>query len=74
MKARRGEAPADRLLIDPTNCDGIGMCSHLAPDLVTVDSWGYPILVQRILERGELRSARRAVAGCPRKALFIAAE
>ena len=71
---RRGEPPAARLLIDPTSCDGIGMCSHLAPELITVDSWGYPILAHRILQRAELRAARRAVAGCPRKALFIAAE
>lgn len=53
-------------------CDGVGICAHLAGDLVRVDSWGYPILADRPLDaRGE-RRARAAVAACPRRALFIA--
>jgi ferredoxin len=71
---RRRRPEAGRLLIDATACDGVGMCSHLAPELITVDSWGFPILSQRLLERSELRLAKSAVAGCPRKALFIASE
>jgi ferredoxin len=71
MTGRRPDQTTDRLLIDPTACDGVGICGHLAPELIRVDSWGYPILVQRILHRAELRVARAAVAACPRKALFI---
>jgi ferredoxin len=60
-----------RLRVDPVACDGIGMCAHLAPEVVRLDSWGYPILADRDLERRDERRARLAVAGCPRRALFL---
>jgi ferredoxin len=37
-----------RLRVDPTACDGIGMCAHLAPDLIVLDTWGYPIIAGRL--------------------------
>ena len=60
-----------RLRVDPVACDGIGICAHLAPDVVTVDSWGYPILPRRPLSDRERQQAARAVAGCPRRAMFL---
>jgi ferredoxin len=60
-----------RLRIDATACDGIGICSHLAPSVVSVDSWGYPVLAHEGLRGSSLAQAERAVAGCPRKALFL---
>jgi ferredoxin len=60
-----------RLRIDPVACDGIGICSHLAPTLVGLDSWGFPLLPRRPLSRAELGPARRVVAACPRRALFL---
>jgi len=64
-----GEA---RLRIDPSVCDGVGICAHLAPDLVTVDSWGYPILDPAPLaSTADLRQAKAAVAACPRSALYL---
>jgi ferredoxin len=67
------EAPGEpRLRIDPSVCDGIGICAHLAPDLITVDSWGYPILDPAPLStRSEQRQAAAAVAACPRSALHL---
>ena len=63
---------APRLVVDPVACDGIGMCAHLAPDLVSLDSWGYPIITDGpVTARGE-RQAKKAVAGCPRNALLLA--
>ena len=59
------------LRINPIACDGVGICSHLAPDLIAVDSWGYPILTGHPLRPSQQRSAEGAVNGCPRKALFI---
>jgi ferredoxin len=60
------------LRIDPAICDGVGICAHLAPDLITVDSWGYPIVSATPLERGgDRRQAEAAVRACPRKALFV---
>jgi ferredoxin len=63
---------AMRLVVDPVACDGIGMCAHLAPDLVRVDSWGFPIIAADPLTPREQRQAKKAVAGCPRNALLLA--
>lgn len=61
-----------RLRIDPSVCDGVGICAHLAPDLVTVDSWGYPILDPApLVSASERRQAAAAVAACPRSALYL---
>ena len=60
-----------RLRVDPVACAGIGMCAHLAEDLVRLDSWGYPMVPLRVLEPGESRQAARAVTGCPRHALRL---
>ena len=60
-----------RLVVDPVACDGIGMCAHLAEDLVRLDTWGYPVVPTRDLEQAEVRRAGRAVAGCPRRALRL---
>jgi ferredoxin len=50
------------------------MCAHLAPSLVTLDTWGYPLVPGHDLDRRETREAKRAVAGCPRRALFLETE
>ena len=59
-----------RLKIDPVACQGIGMCAHLAPDLVELDKWGYPILLERNAAEHDPRGVATAVAACPRRALF----
>jgi ferredoxin len=61
-----------RLVVDPVACDGIGMCAHLAPDLVQVDSWGYPIVTAQPSSTGQDRQAVRAAAACPRRAMLLA--
>ena len=67
----RKRAPGSRLVVDHVTCDGIGMCAHLAPDVVRADSWGYPIIAGDTLTTREERQARKAIAGCPRKALLL---
>ena len=47
--------------VDPIACDGFGHCAELAPELVGLDEWGYPVL----LARGTRRRARRG-ARAPR--------
>lgn len=61
-----------RLRVDPGVCDGVGICAHLAPDLIALDSWGYPIVSTDPLARGgDRRQAEAAVAACPRRALYL---
>jgi len=60
--------------VNPILCDGFGHCHELAPELVQVDEWGYPIISDQptsMSERAVLESARLAVRGCPRQALRI---
>ena len=60
--------------INPILCDGFGHCGELAPDLVHMDEWGYPIITTvpvPLSNLAALESARYAVRGCPRQALRI---
>lgn len=73
----RGAAPAPaaprpphRLQLDPVACDGHGLCAAAAPDLVTLDRWGFPV-VRPDVERGTLAQARAAAAACPALALRL---
>lgn len=62
------------LRVNPILCDGYGHCHELAPELVTVDEWGYPVIKSTpvpLTNLGALESARYAVRGCPRQALRI---
>jgi len=71
--SRRTAAPASAasLRIDPIECEGVGICAHLAPETVTVDPWGYPIIDDSALEGRRLRRAKAAAAACPRRALYL---
>ncbi len=62
----------ERLRVDIVACEGVGICGHLAADVVRVDSWGYPIIEDGPLTRETARQARAAVTACPKKALFLA--
>jgi ferredoxin len=62
------------LRVNPILCDGFGHCHELAPELVKVDEWGYPIITTKpsaLSDSAALESARYAVRGCPRQALRI---
>jgi ferredoxin len=59
------------LRVDPTACAGHGLCAELAPELVTLDEWGYPMVKDRPVPRALDRTARRAVADCPALALAL---
>jgi len=60
--------------VNPVLCDGFGHCHELAPELVDIDEWGYPLITSEVTplaDRNALTSARYAVRGCPRQALRI---
>lgn len=64
-------APTGRLHVDPIACTGVAICARLAPSLVALDRWGFPVLTRRALGPGEHEVATRAVSGCPRRALWL---
>ena len=67
---RRTRTPV-RLVVDPVACEAVGLCTHLAPDVVDLDRWGYPIVPSGALAPGQEAAARRAVRACPRRALAL---
>ena len=44
------------LRVDPIRCDGVGSCAHLAPDLITIDRWGFPLFPRRPLTGDEVEA------------------
>jgi len=62
-----------RVRVDWIRCDGYGLCGDLAPDLIELDEWRYPIVGVGPLESWQLDEAQRAVDCCPMKALVIEA-
>lgn len=66
-----------QLRIDATRCDGVGICALMAPDLVTLDQWGFPVIadVADLVASGQVtgqqaeRQVRRAVRACPHRVL-----
>ena len=57
--------------IDWIRCDGYGLCGDLAPNLIELDDWRYPILVRGPLAPDEIGDAQRAVDCCPMRALTL---
>jgi ferredoxin len=60
-----------QLRIDWTRCEGHGLCAALLPERIDVDEWGFPVLLDTSIHRGDGRAARRAVAACPALALRL---
>jgi ferredoxin len=62
-----------RLVVDPIVCDGHGLCAEILPELIELDDWGYPMLVDREVPAFLEPLARRAVGVCPVLALRLVA-
>ena len=54
-----------RLRVNPITCAGHGMCAELLPELITLDPWGYPLIVGPDVPAELTGHARRAAAACP---------
>jgi ferredoxin len=63
--------------LDPTACTGRGICVDAAPELLTLDEWGFPILsdgsnrLSGQLEHKDRKHAKRATKVCPMLALRL---
>ena len=67
-----------KLRLDPTACDGHGLCAAAAPELIELDEWGYPVLtsdgantLETPVRPAEGRHAKRAARVCPVLALRL---
>lgn len=59
-----------RLVVDPVACDAFGFCAEVAPELIHLDEWGYPVIDGEVT-RATRAAADHAVAICPRRALSL---
>jgi ferredoxin len=59
------------MVVDPTTCDGHGICAEIFPERVSLDRWGYPIVDNSDIPLDLRDHARRAVTSCPRLALHL---
>jgi ferredoxin len=60
-----------KLAVDWTRCDGHGLCAALLPQAVTLDDWGYPVLMAERIDRVPQSDLKRAVSTCPALALRL---
>ena len=60
-----------RLVLDPTACDGHGVCAELFPEVVSLDDWGFPVVAASDIPPGLLPHARRCASACPALALRV---
>jgi ferredoxin len=67
------DAAHPTLLVDPIACEGVGMCALMAPHLIRLDPWGFPLLPKAPLNDNHERQARKAVSACPKRALYLSA-
>ena len=62
--------PAIRLTFDAARCDGVGMCSLVFPEGISLDPWGFAQVTSDPISDPKLQGkARRAIAACPRSAI-----
>lgn len=61
-----------RLTVDGERCQGHALCAGAAPDLVSLrDDDGHAVVDQPMVPLSLEPSARRAVIGCPERALQL---
>ena len=60
-----------RLVLDPTACDGHGLCAEMFPEGIVLDDWGYPVVDGREIPAHLRAHAKRAVSACPVLALKV---
>jgi len=59
-----------RIRVNPIACTAHGMCAELLPERITLDEWGYPIIIDPEISGDLIPHARRAAAACPTLALL----
>jgi ferredoxin len=59
------------LVVDRIKCDGRGLCAEILPELIRLDSWGYPIITPGPIPEHLMGLAERAVDDCPVLAIAL---
>ncbi len=59
------------LVVDRIKCDGRGLCAEILPEMIRLDSWGYPIIASGPIPEHLMGLAQRAVDDCPVLAIAL---
>lgn len=59
------------LVVDRIKCDGRGLCAEILPEIIRLDSWGYPIIAPGPIPEPLMGLAQRAVDDCPVLAIAL---
>ena len=59
------------LVVDWTRCHGHGLCAHLVPEMIHVDSQGFPVILDIPVPAWLEKDAQQAVHMCPALALRL---
>src|ERR1700760_316298 len=65
---------AKQLVVDWVRCEGHGLCAHLVPELIHLDSTGYPVMLDIPVPDWLEKDAQQAVDMCPALALRLASK
>jgi ferredoxin len=65
------QASGVRLSVDWSRCAGHGLCGRLAPELITLDMFGYPLIDEGPIATRLLRAASQTAEMCPSLALGL---
>jgi NADH:ubiquinone oxidoreductase subunit F (NADH-binding)/ferredoxin len=67
------ETQSDKhLVVDWVRCQGHGLCAHLVPELIHLDSSGFPVIMNIPIPTWMTKDAQQAVEMCPALALRLA--
>ncbi|MDQ1289793.1 MAG: ferredoxin [Actinomycetota bacterium] len=70
-KGRADGAVDQRLRVDWPQCKAHGLCAEIAPEVIQLDEWGYPLFDPGTLSPEDLVLARKAIQVCPTLALRL---
>jgi ferredoxin len=59
------------LRVNPLACAGRGLCAEIAPELIALDDWGFPMIDVGTVPPGLMPAAQAAVRSCPVLALRL---
>jgi len=59
------------LHVNPIACAGRGLCAEIAPELIALDDWGFPVVEPGPVPAGLIADAEAAVQICPLLALRL---
>jgi ferredoxin len=69
VAGRHHDGPGLRVRVDPTRCQGYGICVELAGVQFDYDDWGFAQALDRDISAHELPAVTKAVNQCPIRAI-----